>query len=111
MTLVGMYADTSPSWVSMIGSAVSEPPPSWSFSFAARSGARGAGRPRGGPAAELVVQLRRPLEEPRVQVEHVARVRLATGRAAEQQRELPVGGGVLGEVVVDAERVAPGVAG
>jgi hypothetical protein len=26
ITLVGMYADTSPAWVSMIGSAVSEPP-------------------------------------------------------------------------------------
>ena len=26
MTLVGMYAETSPAWVSMIGSAVSEPP-------------------------------------------------------------------------------------
>ena len=45
-----------------------------------------------------------------MQVEHVARVRLAAGRAAEQQRELPVGGGVLGEVVVDAERVTPRVA-
>jgi hypothetical protein len=28
MTLVGMYADRSPAWVSMIGSAVSDPPPS-----------------------------------------------------------------------------------
>jgi len=26
ITLVGMYADTSPAWVSMMGSAVSEPP-------------------------------------------------------------------------------------
>src|SRR6266567_1199127 len=35
MTFVGMYAETSPACVSMIGSAVSEPPPSLSESFAA----------------------------------------------------------------------------
>ena len=37
MTLVGMYAETSFAWVSMIGSAVSEPPPFSSFMRAARS--------------------------------------------------------------------------
>jgi hypothetical protein len=31
ITLVGMYAETSPAWVSMIGSAVSDPPESGSF--------------------------------------------------------------------------------
>ena len=40
MTLVGIYADTSPAWVSMIGSAVMEPPPSSSESFAERSSRR-----------------------------------------------------------------------
>ena len=40
ITLVGMYADTSPACVSMIGSAVSEPPPSSSFSLHARSSSR-----------------------------------------------------------------------
>ncbi len=40
ITLVGMYADTSPAWVSMIGSAVSDPPPSSSDSFTARSSSR-----------------------------------------------------------------------
>ena len=40
MTFVGMYADTSPAWVSMIGRAVSEPPPSSSFSFTERSSRR-----------------------------------------------------------------------
>ncbi len=40
MTLVGMYADTSPACVSMIGSAVSDPPPSSFDSFAARSSRR-----------------------------------------------------------------------
>jgi hypothetical protein len=40
ITLVGMYADTSPACVSMMGSAVSEPPPSASLSLAARSSRR-----------------------------------------------------------------------
>jgi len=40
MTLVGMNAATSPAWVSMIGSAVSEPPPSASESLQARSSSR-----------------------------------------------------------------------
>ena len=56
-------------------------------------------------AAELVVQLHRALEQARVQVEDVARVGLAARRAAQQQRHLAVGVGVLGQVVVDAERV------
>ena len=54
-------------------------------------------------AAEVVVQLHRPLQQPRVQVEDVARVGLATRRAPQQQRHLAVGVGVLGQVVVDAE--------
>ena len=37
ITFVGMYADTSPACVSMIGSAVSEPPPSLSERRAALS--------------------------------------------------------------------------
>ena len=40
MTFVGMYAERSPACVSMIGSAVSDPPPSSFFSFAARSSRR-----------------------------------------------------------------------
>ncbi len=81
MTLVGMYADTSPAWVSMIGRAVSEPPPLSSFMRAARSRSR------------------------RVQVEDVARVCLAARRAAQQERHLAVRPGVLGQVVVHAQRV------
>ncbi len=42
-----------------------------------------------------------------MQVEDVAREGLAARRAAQQQRHLPVGVGVLGQVVVDAEGVAP----
>jgi hypothetical protein len=40
ITLVGMYAETSPACVSMMGSAVSEPPPSSSLSLTARSSSR-----------------------------------------------------------------------
>jgi hypothetical protein len=40
ITLVGMYADTSPACVSISGSAVSDPAPSSSESFAARSRSR-----------------------------------------------------------------------
>ena len=81
MTLVGMYADRSPACVSMIGSAVSEPPPC------------------------VVVQLRRALEQARVQVEDVAGIRLAARRTAQQQRDLAVRLRVLREVVVDDQRV------
>ena len=56
-------------------------------------------------AAELVVQLAGALEQARVEVEDVARIRLAARRAAQQQRELPVRVRVLGEVVVDDQRV------
>ena len=40
ITLVGIYAETSPAWVSMIGSAVIEPPPFSSLSLADRSNSR-----------------------------------------------------------------------
>ena len=49
------------------------------------------------------------LEEARVQVEDVAGVRLAAGRAAQQQRELAVRDGLLREVVVHDEAVAAAV--
>ena len=45
-----------------------------------------------------------------MEIEDVARIRLAARRAAEQQRELAVRDGLLGEVVVDDERVLPVVA-
>ena len=48
---------------------------------------------------------RRALEQARVQVEHVARIRLAARRAAKQQRDLAVGPGLLGEVVIDDDGV------
>ena len=55
--------------------------------------------------AALVVQLGGPLEQPAVEVEDVARVGLAAGRAAQQQRDLAVGLGLLRQVVVDDEGV------
>ena len=56
-------------------------------------------------AAVLLVEARGALEQAAVEVEDVARVRLAAGRAAEQERHLAVRPGVLGQVVVDAQRV------
>ena len=61
-------------------------------------------------AAFLVPELCRAFEEPRVQVEDVARERLAARRTPQQERDLAVGLGVLRQVVVDAERVAARVA-
>src|SRR5438067_10697 len=61
-------------------------------------------------AAERVVELGGALQQSRVQVEHVARVRLPARGPAQQQRELAIGGRVLAEVVVDAQRVALAVA-
>jgi hypothetical protein len=45
-----------------------------------------------------------------MQIEHVARVRLAPRRPAKQQRDLPVGPSLLGQVVVDDERILAAVA-
>ncbi len=56
-------------------------------------------------AAVLLVELGRALQESAVEVEDVARVRLAAGRAPQEERDLAVGRGLLGEVVVDAEGV------
>jgi hypothetical protein len=53
---------------------------------------------------QIVGQLHRALEQPRVQVEDVARVRLATWRAPEQQRHLAIGVRVLRQVVIDHQR-------
>src|SRR6185503_14713909 len=55
--------------------------------------------------AVLLVELGRPLEQAAVEVEDVARERLAARRPPQQQRDLAVGRRVLRQVVVDAERV------
>ena len=62
------------------------------------------------PPPEVLAQFRRALEQARMKVEHVARVRLAARRAAQEQRHLPVRLRLLREIVVDDEGVAPAVA-
>ena len=60
-------------------------------------------------ATELIVHLDRALEQAAVQVEDVTRVGFAARRAAERERHLAVGDGLLGEVVVDQQGGAAGV--
>src|ERR687897_964307 len=57
------------------------------------------------PASRVLRELRRAFQEPGVEVEDVPGIRLAAWRAPEEQHHLPVGDGVLGEVVVDKERI------
>ena len=85
MTLVGMKAEMSFAFVSMIGRPVIEPPPISSESFAQRSSSR------------------------RVQVEDVTGVGLAARRAAQQQRHGAVRLGLLAQVVEDDEHVLAAV--
>ena len=68
--------------VSMIGSAVSEPPP------------------------RAVVQMGCAFKQARMQVEDVARKRFASGRTSQQQGQLAIGARMMGEVVVDDQHVA-----
>ena len=56
-------------------------------------------------AADLVGELRRPLQQTAVEIEDVPGVGLPTGRAAKEEGELAVGLGLFREVVVDDERV------
>src|SRR5258708_2981702 len=58
-------------------------------------------------AAVRVAQARGALQQAAVQVEDVARIRLAARRAADDERHIAVGVGVLGEVVIDDEGIAP----
>ena len=53
----------------------------------------------------LAVEAGGALEQAGVEIEHVARIRLATGGALQDERDLAVGDGVLGEIVIDDERV------
>src|SRR5690606_2505365 len=63
------------------------------------------GQGRQGAAADLILQPGRTLQEPGVEVEHVTGIGFAPRRAAQQQGHLPVGPGVLGQVVVDDQDV------
>ena len=57
------------------------------------------------PPPSSVTQACRAFQQTAVQVEHVARVRFAARRAAQQQRHLAVGLGVLGKVIIDDQRI------
>ena len=52
------------------------------------------------------LEVGRALQKPRVDIEDVAWVGLSTRRPTQQQRELAIGAGVIGQVVVDDEHVA-----
>ena len=56
-------------------------------------------------AAMVVVHLRRAFQQPRMQIEDVARIGLAAGRSAQQERHLPVGDRLLGQIVIDDQRM------
>src|ERR1017187_7575043 len=60
--------------------------------------------------AVFVVELGGALQEAAVQVEDVAGEGFAARRAAQQQGDFAIGGGVFGKIVIDAERVAFGIA-
>ena len=53
----------------------------------------------------LLVHARGALEQTAVQIEHVAGIRFAARGAAQQQRDLAIGHGLLRQIVIDDERV------
>ena len=58
----------------------------------------------------LVDDLRGALQQTGVQVEDVARIGLTSGGSAQNQRHLTIGNGLFGQVVIDHQGVAAGVA-
>ena len=58
-----------------------------------------------GAALVLVAELGSALEETRVKVEHITGVGLTTRGTTQKERHLAVGDGLLGQIVVDDERV------
>ena len=76
-----MYAEIFCASVSMIGSAVREP-------------------------TQLLAQVRRPFEQPCMNVEDITRKRLTAGRPPQQKRQLAIGTRVMRQVVVDDQHVA-----
>src|SRR5215471_4552484 len=63
------------------------------------------GQSRQRSVAILLADPRRALEQATVQVKHIAGIRLATRGALQQERHLPVGHGLLGQVVINNQRV------
>ena len=62
---------------------------------------------RQGAAAVLLFEVGGSLQQTRVDVEDVPREGLSSGRPAQQKRQLPVGPGVIGQVVVDDQDIPP----
>jgi hypothetical protein len=58
----------------------------------------------------LVIEFGGALQQAAVKVEDIAREGFAARRAAKQQGDFAIGGGVFGKIVVDAEGVAFGIA-
>ena len=58
-----------------------------------------------GASTVVLVHLSRTLEQTRVEIEDITRVRLTTGRTSEQKGHLTVGDGLLGKIVVDDKSV------
>ena len=63
------------------------------------------GRAVSEPEPIVLVQLGGALQQARVQIEDVARIGFAARRAAQQQRHLAIGDGLLGQVVIDDQGV------
>ena len=57
------------------------------------------------PGSVVLVELGGALEQAGVEIEDVARIGFAARRAAQQQRHLAIGDGLLGEVIVNDDRV------
>ena len=57
-------------------------------------------------AAEFLIEAGGALQQAAVQIEDIAGIGFAAGRAPQQERYLTVGLGVLGEIIVDDQRVA-----
>src|SRR6056297_1359468 len=61
---------------------------------------------RQGPAAMFLAQMRGAFQKPRMDVEDVARIGLASRRTAQQERKLAVGARMPREVVIDDQNVS-----
>ena len=63
-------------------------------------------RQRGhGSASPLIAQPAGTLQQPRVQIEDIARICLTSGRALQQQRNGPIGDGMRAEVIKDDQHI------
>ena len=63
------------------------------------------GQSRQGAAAQRVAQAGGTLQKAAVEIEHIAGIRLASGRTADQQGDGAVGHGVLAQIVIDHQNM------